>query len=359
MKRILIALMSMISISSLSADDWSAIPCPEALGAHNAALGDGWYVDAAVLWWKTGGDELDYGLVRYEYDSGSTISYKQRYHDMKMSTNIGFQIGAGMPIPCYDWTLDAEWTHFINHTTSRRNDSADPNANQTIFAIPYLSGSEIYESSGSTAVASVQGHYRVRYDVVDIECGKWLGRKCSLFGFRPHAGVRMANIRESLNGNLSTNTGQDFAYQAKVTNDFIGIGVKAGFDASVAIYQGLSLIGKASGSIVWGRTKIDLKAKGIPPANSEDSTLKAKAKEDYLQGRAMADLALGLNYVTEVCDFPIDVELDWELRYLFGQHRFYTNNAFAGFGPQFPTLENKKNGDLTLQGLTLKFAFDF
>ena len=358
MKRILVALMSIMSLTGLSADDWSAVPCPEAIGANSAYLGEGYYVDAAVLWWKTGGDELDYGFVRYEYNDGSTTSYKQRYHDMKMSTNIGFKIGAGMPIPCYDWSLDAEWTHFKNHSTSRKTDTADPSADQTIFAIPYLSGSEIYESGGSTTTAYMQGHYSVRYDVVDIECGKWLGRRCSMFGFRPYAGIRMANIREGLNGKLYTNSGEDYSYKAKVTNDFIGIGVKAGFDASVAIYQGLSVIGKASGSIVWGRTKIDLSAQGTP-ATVENDTLTAKSKEDYLQGRAMADLALGFNYVTEVCCIPIDVELDWELRYLFGQHRFFTNNAFASFGSQFPTLENKKNGDLTLQGLTLKFAFDF
>lgn len=360
MKRILVALLSVVSLSGLTADDWSVIPCPEAIGAtSSAALGEGYYIDASALWWKTGGDELDYGMVRYEYDNGSTTSYMQRYHNMKMSTNVGFKIGAGMPFPCYNWTLDAEWTHFVNHTTSRRNDSADPNAIQTIFAIPYISGSEIYEPSGSIVTASLEGHYKVRYDVVDIEFGKWLGRRCSMFGFRPHAGIRMANIRESLTGDLCTNSVDDYSYESKVVNDFIGIGVKAGFDATVAIYRGLSLIGKASGSIVWGRTKIDLKAIGIPDGAPADSNLTVKSKEDYLQGRAMADLALGLNYVTEICCLPIDVELDWELRYLFGQHRFFSNNAFAGFGPQFPTLENKKNGDLTLQGLTMKFAFDF
>lgn len=358
MKRILLGLMMAFTLGVEAADDWSAIPCPEAIGANGASLTDGWYVDAAVLWWKVGGDELDYGLVRYEYDLGNGTSFVQRYHDVKMGTDIGFRIGFGMPIPCYNWSLEGNWTHFKNHTTSRKQDAADPTAAETIFAIPYLSGSEIIEPNDSSVVANFKGHYSIRYDVVDIECGKWLGRRCSSFGFRPHAGIRIANIREKLRSTLATTSVADYVYEGDVTNDFIGIGVRAGFDASLALYQGLSLIGKASGSIVWGRTKINLSATGISDNVGLDD-ISAESKEDYLQGRAMADLALGLNYITEICCIPLDIELDWELRYLFGQHRFFTNNAFSGFGSAIPSLQTKKNGDLTLQGLTLKFAFDF
>lgn len=358
MKRIIIGLMLAFAFSAEAADDWSAIPCPEAIGANGSSLTDGWYVDAAVLWWKVGGDELDYGLVRYEYDNGNSTSFVQRYHDVRMGTDIGFRLGFGMPVPCYNWSLEGNWTHFKNHTTSRKVDSADSQAAETIFAIPYISGSEIDEPLGSTNVAKFSGHYSLRYDVVDIECGKWLGRRCSSFGFRPHAGIRMANIREKLRSRLATTSAQDYVYEGNVTNDFIGLGLRAGFDASLALYQGLSLIGKASGSIVWGRTKINLQADGTSD-NLSLADIQARSKEDYLQGRAMADLALGLNYITEICCCPLDIELDWELRYLFGQHRFFTNNAFAGFGSSYPSLQTKKNGDLTLQGLTLKFAFDF
>lgn len=358
MKQFVLGIMLIFSFAAASADDWNMVPCPQAVGSSSGTLTNNWYADIALLWWKVGGDELDFGLVRYEYNDDSTTSFVQRYHDIKMGTSLGFRLGFGMPLPCLDWNLEGNWTHIKNHSSTRRTDVADPSAEETIFAIPFISGSEIDEPFGSSTTANFQGHYSLRYDVIDLECGKWLGRRCSSFGFRPHIGCRIANIRENLRSKLDVNTVSDYTYKAEVTNDFVGIGLRAGFDASLALLQGLTLIGKASGALVWGRTKIHLDADGDIVSSSQND-LRAKSKENYLQGRAMADLSLGFNYITEICSCPLDIELDWELRYLFGQHRFFTNNSFAGFGSAYPTLQTKKNGDATLQGLTLKFALDF
>ncbi len=339
--------------------DWAAIPCVTGeMGARGAGRDGCCYADISAIYWKTGGDELDYGVVRYEYVNSTLSAYKQRYHDMKMDWDWGFQLGAGCPIPCLDWNLDLEWTHYKTDSFSSATDSADPNATQTTFAIPFIVGSELDLASGSTGTGTFKGHYSVRYDVIDLELGRWFGRKNCLFGFRPHAGLRIANIREGMRSSVATTLASNPFYKAHVKNDFVGIGLRAGIDTELAVYEGVSIIGRASGAIVWGRTKINLKADEISNS-SQFNSAKATSKEDYLQGRAMADFALGLRWSTQFCNFPFTLGLDWELRYLFGQHRFFTNNAFAEFGGDYPTLQTKKNGDLTLQGVTLNLATDF
>jgi hypothetical protein len=367
MSRLIAYVFSLVVLTAVSLEGfeaWNPVGCSGSglgfgpMGANGPSLDDSCYFDASLLYWKTGGDELDYGMVRYEYDNATGASYYDRYHDMKMDWDWGFKIGAGCPLPCYDWDVAAEWVHYVNNSQSHRNTTIDGSASNVTFAIPYISGSEIDFGLGETGVAHLSGHYRVRYDVVDIEFGKWMGKCAGLFNFRPHIGVRFANIHERLRSHLTTTSEFDPYFKSNVCNDFIGAGLRAGFDASLAIYQGISLIGRASGAIVWGRTKIDLEAKEIATATFSDPD-KAHAKEGYFQGRAMADFALGVNWATELCSCPLDIELDWELRYLFGQHRFFTNNALAGFGSSYPTLQNKKNGDLTLQGVTLKLAMDF
>lgn len=358
------SLMILTAPSLHALNAWDPVVCQGSglgfgpMGANGPSLDDKCYIEASALYWKTGGDELDYGMVRYEYDTDTGSSFYDRYHDMKMGWDWGFKIGAGCPIPCYDWGVALEWTHYVNDSHSHRTYSIDGSISNTTFAIPYITGSEIDFELGESGAARLSGHYRVRYDVVDLEFGKWVGKCEGLFNFRPHIGVRFANIHESLKSQLYTTSIFDPYYRTYVCNDFIGAGLRAGFDASLAIYRGISLIGRASGSIVWGRTKIDLKAKELATSTFIEPD-KAHAKEGYFQGRAMADFALGVNWVTELCSYPLDIELDWELRYLFGQHRFFTNNALADFGSSYPTLQNKKNGDLTLQGVTLKLAVDF
>lgn len=338
--------------------DWNAVPCfAGEKGAHGPSMDDGacWYWDASLLYLKTGGDELDYGVVRYEYDSGvASSSFKQRYHDIKMDWDFGFRLGAGCPLPCLDWGLDLSWTHYENASNSDSHDNADSAAAVTTYAIPYISGSELDIFSSQSGTGYFHGHYKVRYDTVDLECGRWFGRTNCAFGFRPHAGLRFANIHENLKSKVWTSLTTNPYYKSSVKNDFIGCGLRAGFDVSLAVYDGISLIGKAAGAIVWGRTKIDLHADQIYTSISS-----TESKEKYLQGRVMTDFVLGVNWSTMVCSWPIDFELDWEMHYLFGQHRFFTNNALADFGANYPTLQTKKNGDLTLQGISLKIAMDF
>lgn len=339
---------------------------------------------AAWLYWKMSGDEFDYVIEKHAVGisgSPSLTEYKQTVHSIGMDWDSGFRLGLSTVAPCYGWSADLVWTHFNTTKTKDTDLEGELTNNEGVgFGVPSLLYFEGTVPGGSSAETySFKGHEKFNYDTLDLEFGKWCC--CDCLKFRPHVGLRAADIKETFhfNGDYgsgitensigSGTTSGITANQNHVKNTFKGLGVRAGLDTELCLCDGWSLIGRAAAALVWGNT--DIKQHYSENNNGNGGTgqrgaIDGHTRDRYHSDRAFTDLSFGVRWKTCACGcYPIVLELAWEHHYLFNQHRYWADTRWnSPTAPNALTVQDgnsgwKKNGDVALQGLTLSATFEF
>jgi hypothetical protein len=323
------------------------------------------------LYWKVNGDEFDYAVEKKRIQN-DFIRDHETFHNLRFDWDSGFRLGAGVEFPCLSWGLDVLWTHYESSSSKSKRINATQGSTQTFVSLPavYNFGDQLVSSES----AIFTGRLKFRYNTVDFEFSRW----CCCNGcvtFRPHIGIRIADLQESFHDKVVFNNGAFETFSLTEATDgrfftknrFKGAGVRAGLDLDLCLCEGWSFIGRGAASIVWGRTHITqhFKYSRISEANFYHGDI----HDSYRQSRVITDLSFGIRYKTlACCCYPVFVELAWEHHYLFNFHRFWVDNSFFSQGSQVTSLPNsqllttsswKKNGDLALQGLTLTFGISF
>lgn len=353
-----------IGISSFAVADYyvnnnNCCPAP----AHNACASwcDNLSFNAAWLYWKASGDDFQYAIdkVRAPATGVGPYASKEKIHDLSFDLKSGFRVGVGFDVPRTAWGVNVDWTHFHTSAKGHTEVVGDATPAGTVTAgFPVLDGF----TTGIIAdgdVVTFAASDKFKYDTVDIEFGKWLCCGDSALMFRPHAGFRVADIQERFRDAVSS-TGETeiggysaAAWQHK--NHFKGFGVRVGIDTDFHLCDGFSLVGRGAASAIWGTTKLrnDLVLSNATLAAFEVDEI----REDYHNTRFITDLSLGIRWKTMACEcYPVVIELAWEHHYLFGQHRYWVDDAY---GTEDATSSWKSAGDVALQGLTLSVGFDF
>lgn len=314
-------------------------------------------LDASFLYWKVSGDELDYAYDYTTLDNEDFRYTRKRYHNVSGDYDPGFKIGLGIDFPCICWDTDLIWTHFDTKNSSHHESEFRGTPASSFVAIPFFKESEITLTAGDRVNAT--GSMNFKYDVIDLEFGKWICCNSCLL-FRPHVGFRAVDIREKFHSQLDhfstdgTPTALLTDYRAHINNEFKGVGVRAGLDTDLQLCEGWSVIGRAAAAIVWGNTKIrnDFDSLEI---DSQDFATRSHETDHYRHSRAFTDLSLGIRYRSCYCQCPFSIEAAWEHHYLFNQHRFFASDYLdSEHGYNF-----KKNGDVSLQGLTVTLGLEF
>lgn len=354
-----------IGISSFAVADYyvnnnNCCPAP----AYNpcASWCDNLTVNAAWLYWKASGDDFQYAVEKVRRSGGLEGSFvsAEKFHDLSFDLKSGFRVGIGFDVPRTSWGLNVDWTHFHTSAKGRTEVVGDTTPAGTIAAgFPFLAGF----TTGVIAdgdVATIAAANKFKYDTVDIEFGKWLCCGDSALMFRPHAGFRVADIQERFRAFASGTGAVQFnedLYSAGAwqhNNHFKGFGVRVGLDTDFHLCDGWSLVGRGAASALWGTTKLrnDLVLSTTVAEFGVD-----QIRENYHNVRFITDLSLGIRYKTMACDcYPVVIELAWEHHYLFGQHRYWVDDAY---GTPDATSSWRSTGDVALQGLTLSAGFDF
>jgi hypothetical protein len=323
------------------------------------------------LYWKVSGDELDYVVKKIRTQTEDTIRDHETIHDVKCGWDSGFRIGIGAELPSLCWRADVVWTHFRDTSSKSTEIHGTEGNTEILVSLPavFNFGTDL----PSTGSADFTGRLSFRYDTVDLELGKWCC--CTdCVKFRPHVGVRWAEINDGFhdkvqfNGDaIETFSNTDAAngrFFAK--NRFRGAGIRAGLDLDLCLCEGLSLIGRGAGSIVWGRTRLSQFFKFS--LDDIADFYRGEINENFRSSQVITDLSLGLRYKTTCGCFPVIAELAWEHHFLFSKHRFWVDNSFAqptlGIDQQYipnllTTSSWKKNGSISLQGLTFSLGVEF
>lgn len=366
-----------MGISSLGFADYMDC-CPPQTNNNCSAWCDNVSFSAAWLYWKLSGDEFDYVIekqARGTSGSPSLTEYKQTVHSIGMDWDSGFRLGLSTVAPCYGWSADLYWTHFNTTKTKKTSLVGElTNTEGVGFGVPSLLYFEGTVPGGSSPQTYVfKGHEKFNYETIDLEFGKWCC--CDCLSFRPHIGLRAADIKETFHfdgdygsgiteNSIPSETSSLVSNENHIKNTFKGVGVRAGLDTQLCLCDGWSIIGRAAAALVWGNTDLKQHYAEVAP---NGSAMDGHTRDRYHSDRAFTDLSLGVRWQTCACGcYPIVLELAWEHHYLFNQHRYWAdtrwNSPSSTVAVSSATRGNsgwKKNGDVALQGLTLSATFDF
>jgi len=227
-------------------------------------------------------------------------------HDPDFNWDLGYRVGVGYEFADSHCGIGAFWTHFKSHNGDENNTN--------------------------------ENRWNIDLDIVDVlygcECNG-----CNCFVFTPFAGIRYANIHQSLHTNfLGSIDGVTSRTRGHLREEFYGVGPVFGVDGDWGIGCGFSLYGNISAGVLYGRFHVtshetDVFSTGI---NINDLSQRILACQGVL------DTAFGVRWKTcFCCDKELLVQLGVE------QHRYFNHNQFCGYG------------DLSLDGVSLAVGIEF
>lgn len=308
--------------------------------------GKGVFVSVDALLWhaKVGGTE-------YAYTDNNTLAsfpVQGSTKELDFDWSWGFRFGLG-----YNFAHDS-WDALLNYTYFKSNDSSkvdgggngavvplQGNANLTVvdFGAPFVYGT--YASS----------QFKFSYDNLDLELGRSYFISGSLC-FRPFFGIR--NTWLDLAQNTTYSGGAILgvnSFKVNNTNDFWGIGPRAGMDSKWYLANGFSIFGNLSGSLLWGYFKVEHQENvtNNPQQNSIDLTA------NMHRFAPNAQLCIGLAYDRYVYNDKqhIGLSLGWENIY------YWRVNQMLEVIDSSTSKYERISEDASMQGVTFHLRWDF
>jgi hypothetical protein len=340
MKYVKIALLMLTYLSANACDTQNN--CNETESCHS------FYGFVDGLYWRAYEDGLDYAIKN---NNGAVhINTCGQVERAKFDRNGGFRVGAGYYNENRDMGLTAYWTRF--HTQG--NDCLSEAFPVVLFPVWTNPGSTITTAQNANACV------RLDLDMFDAHLNAWFSPTCSV-DIMPLLGVAYARINQTFN--INSNGGQSQGPVAIVLddnidmcNDFWGVGPKVGIRSRWALGCDFFVFGNFDVALLYGKYKIKQHEEIAFSDEVAPTTFLDIACNRSVMCRPRLDLMLGLGWQTTLCDdsYHFDIQAGWEQLYFFGQNqlmRFFDDvNAGANMAV---------NGDLALQGLTVRVGFGF
>lgn len=301
------------------------------------------WVEGDLLFWQSNEDDLDFAVKSH---SNSTISHGH-VEDLDFDWDWGFRLGLGYKLP-YD-----KWDLFINYTYVHAQASGRAHRGNGAIYPEWIAPFTVSVPAGETLYATrAHAKWKANVNIADIE----LGRNCFVskwLSVRPFISVRGLVIDQDYHVEYKGGTAVAVGDEESVSidNDFWGVGLRMGVDSLWGLGAGWSIYGNAAASLLSGHfdvfqsqklEKIDIQQVRI--SNNVDNVV------------AAAELALGIqwDYLFSKDRYHFGVKFGWEFNVFFDQNRMLRFVSDTS-----PGIINQSDEDLSFQGLTLGFRFDF
>lgn len=340
MKRMMLAMITCLNVLNLCASEKqdackTPAPCYE------------YSIFADGLYWRAYEDGLDYVIKN---NNGAVhIDTCGQVERAEFDRTGGFRTGAGCYNKMRDMGAMAYWTRF--HT--RGSDALSETFPVVLFPVWTNPGSMLGTEQDASACVKLD------LDMLDAQFYGKFSPTCAI-NVMPMLGVVYARINQIFN--INSSGAQSTAPVAIVLdddidmcNDYWGVGPKMGLRSFWDIGCGLRAFGHFDFALLYG--KFDIKqnehvtfSDGVDP-----TTFLQISCNRWAMCRPRFDIMLGLAWQGEFRGGrQFDVQVGWEQLYFFGQNqllRFFDDvNAGANMAV---------NGDLALQGLTVRVGFGF
>lgn len=306
---------------------------------HGLKNDNGLWLDGQLLFWQSNVGDLDYAV---ESNSTTQINHGHVKHP-DFDWDWGFRLGLGYKLP-YD-----KWDIFINYTYVHAN--AHGSAHESDGAVFPIWATAFGFQGSSFYATSAKAHWHANLNMADIE----LGRNCFVsrwLSIRPFIGVRGLVIDQDYTVQYSGGTAfPNDTDKVYLDTDFWGVGLRMGLNTLWGLGAGFGLYGNGSASLLSGNFDVHENEK-----LKQADLRRLNVKRDVDNVVVTADLALGLqwDYLFSRDRYHFGVKLGWEFNIFFNQ-----NQLFNFTSATLPGSVNFQDDDLSFQGVTLGFRFDF
>lgn len=347
---------------------------------HNA----GFDLDIDFIYWRTDEQGMTYAVLTTPNTTpAGPYQFLYSEQDVDFGFDPGFRIGLGYTFGNVDqWNLFLDWTYFHN---DENTSSFVPTLNATTVGgvtQPYLTSTQ--GAFQPDQIASSESRWVFNYNRIDIELGRdfFIGRSTT---FRPHWGISAAWLNQSFRVNnngfytsspdvppLATGFTAGGAYTC-AENNFHGVALRTGIDMRWMFNKNFGLFGQAAAALYYGRQQNHEKILGnvpnlsSPPQLVSVSSYRSTAFNDL---RPELEAAFGLEWCTYFSHdtYRLAIDAAWEIQEWFNQNQIApTLNEVDSLSTQDYALNRAQprwyfpsaNGNLGIQGFTLKFRLDF
>lgn len=267
--------------------------------------------------------------------------------DVSFDWNAGFRVGLGYGLMHDQWDTQLYYTRFS--TQGNDHVSSNPGSVFSSFLGNFYLNNPTGAGISGIAYQKASIHWTIHSNIFDWELGRafWVSEALSL---RPFIGIKGGWIHQSIHtkwenphllaGDTFFNIGRE-----NLKNNFWGLGPCGGLNTKwnfiICQNHSFSLFGDLSGAIMWGHWtfsdlfKNDIQQKisvKLSPINS---------------GASMLRTFMGFGWDANFCQFQFSTRLGYEMQFWLDQLQFYS----------FDT--GRLSNELTFQGGTLEFCFDF
>jgi hypothetical protein len=306
----------------------------------------GFFADLLVWCAKESGTENWAEVINTK---GSAITCDIR--DVHFGWDAGFRVGVGYGMRHDRWDTQFYYTRF--HTRGNDHVSSAPGS---VFS-SYIGNFYVDNPSGKgisgVAYQTASVHWTIHFNIFDWELGRafWVSKALSI---RPYVGVKGGWIDQAIhtkwqNPNLSKIPGAELFNTARenLKNNFWGLGPSGGLNTTWNLLtrqnHSLSLFGDLSGAIMYGHWRFG-------DVYKNDIQQEVSIKLSHINGGAtMVRTIMGFGWDANCCQdrCHFSARLGYEMQFWLDQLQFYS----------FDT--GRLSNELTLQGGTLDFRFDF
>lgn len=300
------------------------------------------FLTVDFIYWTIREDGLGFALLNNSTTGLATpFAEKGRVYHPDWRFEPGFKVGLGFFFGHDGWDLYGNYTWLRTRKTLQ---TAFPKDNK-VLTDPY-----VWTPGLLNTVSQASGEWKHDFNVVDLELGRNFFVSRCLY-LRPHVGFKGTWQDQDmdvtfLGTNGASNPAKD---EGNHDLDFWGVGVRAGLDTSWHFNRCFSLFGDIAASVLWGRFKANAKL-----INEDLSTnifaVPFYAGDSFHTTKPVLEGIFGIRFEDWFCcdEFHYGIEAGWEMQWWGEQNQFLSTFA----------IENR-HGDLTIQGFTLKFRFDF
>lgn len=292
------------------------------------------FFNTEALFWQSNVSGLSYGT-----DSSSTTSIQDGHvKSLHFDYDWGYRLGIGYKLPHDQWDLFANYTYLYGKAHGHSQGILFPT-----WATNFDDISPFYASHASA-------HWTMHLNMGDVE----LGRNCLAsrwLALRPFIGLRGGTINQRYTVKYQGGTVADLdTDQLNLDTDFWGVGLRMGLNTLWGLGKGMSIYGNGSTSLLSGHFNVREKEKLL-----QQELVKMNLEASPTNVVVEADLALGLqwDYMFSKDRYHVGLKLGWEFDIYFDQNQLF-NFVSNSSGSLVP-----RNDDLTFQGLTIGFRFDF
>lgn len=274
-------------------------PCADCCGLGGLEFG----VD--FLWWQPSQDGLAFGAEWPNENICSSTTFDVTVHNkcLKAKWEPGFRIYASKESCWCDWNLRASFAR-VSYSRAGSVDAGDNKHVISPFTFPCLEGD---------SYTLVKGTLKTSYNEWDLLVSKDFSSNCCAT-FTPFAGLAGLYIDQRVGTHsFVTKDLKEGSATTKWTNHFWGVGLKAGSDLQVQIFDCIKFIGSSSATILAGEDDPkNVQEVFALTTDTPSRKLTQKGNENCVHIIPGYHIAAGFSYETETCGWNLGFRLGYE-----------------------------------------------